>query len=94
MRVHELAKELGVKGSDLLLLLEELGIGGKTSSSAVPAEVEALVRSRLGRASALPAAPAAPQVKTVRVPGVAPAASAADGIGSGVCAGRPGPGRG
>ena len=61
MRVHELAKELGVSGRDVLLLLEELGVGGKTSSSTVPQEQIPVIRARLGRAgSAAPAAAPAP----------------------------------
>src|SRR5262245_31435876 len=36
MRVHELAKELGVKSKDILEALEEMGMGGGTASSSVP----------------------------------------------------------
>ena len=36
MRIYELAKQLGVPSTDILLLLEEMGVGGKTASSSVP----------------------------------------------------------
>ncbi len=36
MRIYELAKQLGVPSRDILLLLEEMGVGGKTASSSVP----------------------------------------------------------
>ena len=36
MRVYELANQLGVSSRDLLLFLEQLGVGGKTASSTVP----------------------------------------------------------
>ena len=50
MRVHELAKELNVSSRDILLLLEELGVGGKTASSSVPEEQLATIRGRFGKA--------------------------------------------
>jgi len=58
MRVHELAKELNVTSRDILLLLEELGIGGKTASSSLSEEQLATVRGRLGKPE--PEKPAAP----------------------------------
>src|SRR5438034_5164947 len=45
MRVHELAKELGVKSKDLLDALEEMGYGGRTASSSVPDETVARLRA-------------------------------------------------
>jgi len=46
MRIHELAKQLGVKSKDILLFLEELGVGGKTASSSVPPAYLPQIRSR------------------------------------------------
>ncbi len=48
MRVYELANQLGVKSKDILLLLEELGVGGKTASSTVPPIYLGQIRARLG----------------------------------------------
>ncbi len=48
MRVYELANQLSVSSRDLLLLLEELGVGGKTASSAIPEAYLARIRARLG----------------------------------------------
>ena len=48
MRVHELASQLGVTSREVLLLLEELGVGGKTASSAVPPVYLGQIRARLG----------------------------------------------
>src|SRR3954454_22121450 len=50
MRVHELAKELGVKSKDLLSALEEMGYGGRTASSSVPDETVARLRASGGKA--------------------------------------------
>jgi len=48
MRVYELASQLGVASRDVLLLLEELGVGGKTASSTVPPVHLGEIRARLG----------------------------------------------
>jgi len=48
MRVYELANQLGVTSMDVLLLLEELGVGGKTASSTVPPVYLGQIRARLG----------------------------------------------
>jgi translation initiation factor IF-2 len=48
MRVYELANQLGVKSKDVLLLLEELGVGGKTASSTVPPVYLGQIRARFG----------------------------------------------
>jgi len=48
MRVYELANQLGVTSRDVLLLLEELGVGGKTASSTVPPVYLGQIRARLG----------------------------------------------
>ena len=69
MRVHELAKQLDAASKDVLLLLEELGVGGKTASSSVPPQHLSTIRSRLGgEAAAEVAAPA-------EAPAEAPAAA-------------------
>jgi translation initiation factor IF-2 len=48
MRIHELARQLGVKSKDILLMLEELGVGGKTASSSAPPVYLAPIRARFG----------------------------------------------
>ena len=50
MRVHELAKELGVKSKALLEALETMGYGGRTASSSVPDETVARLRASGGKA--------------------------------------------
>ena len=50
MRVHELAKELGVKSKDLLEALEAMGYAGRTASSSVPDETLARLRASGGKA--------------------------------------------
>src|SRR5207247_10509278 len=50
MRVHELAKELGVKSKDLLGALEAMGYTGRTASSSVPDETVARLRASGGKA--------------------------------------------
>ena len=62
MRVYELANQLGVSSRDLLLFLEEISVGGKTASSAVPPTYLARIRARFsgeGGAAAVPEAPVA-----------------------------------
>ena len=49
MRVHELAKELGVASKDILAALEEMGLGGRTASSAVPEEAIPRLRASGGK---------------------------------------------
>jgi translation initiation factor IF-2 len=49
MRVHELAKELGVASKDILAALEEMGLGGRTASSAVPEEAVPRLRASGGK---------------------------------------------
>ncbi len=77
MRVYELASQLGVSSREILLLLEELGVGGKTASSTVPQNYLAQIRARLGGeaaavteapAPAKTAAPAPPAPKRVKLP--------------------------
>ncbi len=50
MRVHELAKELGVTSKELLAALEEMGIEGLTASSSVPEEAVPRLRASGGKA--------------------------------------------
>ncbi len=50
MRVHELAKELGVPSKDIIAALEEMGIEGRTASSSVPEEAIPRLRASGGRA--------------------------------------------
>ncbi|MFB3738046.1 MAG: translation initiation factor IF-2 [Candidatus Velamenicoccus archaeovorus] len=49
MRVHELAKELGVTSKELLAALEEMGLGGRTASSSVPDEAVPRLRASGGK---------------------------------------------
>ena len=39
MRVHELAKELGVSSKELLAALGDMGVTGKSASSSVPEDI-------------------------------------------------------
>ena len=57
MRVHELAKELGVPSKELLEALEAMGYGGRTASSSVPDETVARLRASGGKAVAGARAP-------------------------------------
>ena len=50
MRVHELAKELGVASKDLLEALDAMGYAGRTASSSVPDETVARLRASGGKA--------------------------------------------
>ncbi len=50
MRVHELAKELGVTSKELLAALEEMGVEGRTASSSVPDEAVPRLRASGGKA--------------------------------------------
>jgi len=50
MRVHELARELGVSSKDLLAALDEMGYSGRTASSSVPDETVARLRASRGKA--------------------------------------------
>ena len=50
MRVHELAKELGVSSKEIVAALEEMGVGGRTASSSVPEEAIPRLRASGGKA--------------------------------------------
>ncbi len=65
MRIYELAKQLGVASGDILLLLEEIGVGGKTASSSVPPAYLGQIRARFGgEEEEAPAAAAEAPAKT------------------------------
>jgi translation initiation factor IF-2 len=57
VRVHELAKELGVTSKDLLATLEQMGVTGKSASSSVPEDVVPRLRASGGKATPTPAKP-------------------------------------
>jgi translation initiation factor IF-2 len=61
LRVHELARELGVASKDILAALEEMGLGGRTASSAVPDEAIPRLRASGGK----PVPGAKPKAATV-----------------------------
>ncbi len=50
MRVHELAKELGVPSKELLAALREMGVDGLTASSSVPEQAVPRLRASGGKA--------------------------------------------
>src|SRR5438552_8739465 len=52
MRVHELAKELGVTSKELLETLEQMGVSGKSASSSVPEDIVPRLRASGGKATA------------------------------------------
>ncbi len=54
MRVHELAKELGVTSKELLATLEQMGVAGKSASSSVPEDLVPRLRASGGRATEAP----------------------------------------
>ncbi len=57
MRVHELAKELGVTSKELLESLAQMGVAGKSASSSVPEDMVPRLRASGGQATAAPAKP-------------------------------------
>ncbi len=57
MRVHELAKELGVTSKELLASLADMGVAGKSASSSVPEDMVPRLRASGGKATAAPAKP-------------------------------------
>jgi translation initiation factor IF-2 len=57
MRVHELAKELGVTSKELLATLEQMGVTGKSASSSVPDDIVPRLRASGGKATTAPAKP-------------------------------------
>src|SRR5262245_32318823 len=57
MRVHELAKELGVTSKELLAALDQMGVSGKSASSSVPEDMVPRLRASGGKATTAPARP-------------------------------------
>ena len=57
MRVHELAKELGVTSKELLGTLGAMGVTGKSASSSVPEDIVPRLRASGGKATTTPAKP-------------------------------------
>jgi translation initiation factor IF-2 len=51
MRIHELAKELGVSSKELLETLEQMGVTGKSASSSVPGDLVPRLRASGGKAT-------------------------------------------
>jgi hypothetical protein len=49
VRVHELARELGVASKEMLVALEEMGLEGRTALSSVPEEAVSRLRASGGR---------------------------------------------
>jgi translation initiation factor IF-2 len=100
VRIHELAKELGVKSKDLVESLEQMGYGGLTASSSVPEE--AVPRLRASGGAAVPGGKpkvvteeplppkrrTAPRKKTEAVAAPAEAEAGGDG-GSGMVSAEP-----
>jgi translation initiation factor IF-2 len=54
MRVHELAKELGVTSKELISTLEEMGVSGRSASSSVPDELVPRLRASGGKPTTAP----------------------------------------
>jgi len=54
LRVHELAKELGVTSKELLGTLEQMGVAGKSASSSVPENLVPRLRASGGKATEAP----------------------------------------
>ena len=51
MRIHELARELGVSSKELLETLEKMGVTGKSASSSVPEDLVPRLRASGGKAT-------------------------------------------
>jgi translation initiation factor IF-2 len=68
VRIHELAKELGVASKDILASLQEMGYEGRTASSTVPEEAVPRLRAGGGKVKpgSRPRAVAAEQLPTRR----------------------------
>jgi translation initiation factor IF-2 len=54
LRVHELAKELGVSSKELLTTLEEMGVAGRSASSSVPEDMVPRLRASGGKKTTAP----------------------------------------
>jgi len=71
VRIHELAKELGVASKDILSSLQEMGYEGRTASSTVPEEAVPRLRASGGKVKpgSKPKAATAAQLPTRKAPG-------------------------
>ncbi len=88
MRVHELAKELGVTSKELVAALEQMGATGRSASSSVPEDLIPRLRASGGKATTVapkrrevlepPPAPRKPKPKPKAKPAVAPAEPAVE----------------
>jgi translation initiation factor IF-2 len=98
VRVHELAKELGVTSKELLATLEQMGVTGRSASSSVPEDMVPRLRASGGKATAAtpkrrevlepPPTPRKPKPKaTAKSPGKPAAPVTVDGE----AGGAPGP---
>jgi translation initiation factor IF-2 len=67
VRVHELAKELGVESKELLAALEQMGATGRSASSSVPEDLIPRLRASGGKATTI-----APKRREVLEPPPAP----------------------
>jgi translation initiation factor IF-2 len=86
VRVHELAKELGVSSKELLAALGDMGVAGKSASSSVPEDMVPRLRASGGKATTTPSKPREvlepppqprkPRAKPKAKPKAEPAASA------------------
>jgi len=54
LRVHELAKEIGVTSKELLATLDHMGVSGKSASSSVPEDLVPRLRASGGKATEAP----------------------------------------
>jgi translation initiation factor IF-2 len=54
LRVHELAKEIGVSSKELLAALDQMGVTGKSASSSVPEDLVPRLRASGGKATEAP----------------------------------------
>jgi translation initiation factor IF-2 len=87
VRVHELAKELGVSSKELLAALGDMGVTGKSASSSVPEDMVPRLRASGGKATTAPSKPREvlepppqprkPRAKPKAKPAAAPVAPAA-----------------
>jgi len=70
VRIHELAKELGVASKDILSSLQEMGYEGRTASSTVPEEAVPRLRASGGKVKpgSKPKAATAAQLPTRKAP--------------------------
>ena len=68
MRVHELAKEIDRQSKELIEILNELGIEGKTTSSSLDEDQVAKVREKIGGAKKETKAPKAEKAEKAEKP--------------------------